>query len=363
MTAPRRILFDMDGVITSEEGYWRATACALVDFAAHLGHAGSRELTLSAEADALPWQVVLHRPAKAQSQNAGINTNWDHGHLAATQLVLQLCRHDPANADCIARLDWTGDAPIEPLTWPEKLEPDLGALTLEALATAGDARGFALLHQQARSLGDIGELFLRKGPVWEWLFRHFQDWFNGSAPTAPASPYPRRKGIIHDEQLILPPDRIAAALDALRAAGWELGVATGRLADELLPTLRRFDVLRFFNPAAVVTHDQVALAEAQLEAGGTVAHLSKPNPFPFLRALFPGEPAARLASTDRPAIEGELIIVGDTVGDMAAAAKLGARAVGVLTGPAGAAAEPVLRQAGATDIVPDMTALPALLDV
>jgi|GEM_PF-4821421 len=361
MARPRQILFDMDGVITSEEGYWRATACALIDFAAHLGHDGARQQTLGTDADALAWNVILNRPAKAQSQNAGINTNWDHCHLAATVLVGHLCQHDPANADRLARIDWTSDAPIEPLTWPENLGPDLGALTLDGLAAAEDTRGFALLEHLARSLGDIGELFLRRGPVWEWLFRHFQDWFNGTAPGVASSPFPHRKGIIHDETLILPPEKIAATLEALSKAGWELGVATGRLAAELLPTLRRFDILRHFNAAAIVTHDQVAEAEAQLAAVGRVAHLSKPNPFPFLRALFPDEPAARLASPDFLPLDRDLVIVGDTVGDMGAAAKIGARAVGVLTGPAGAAAEPVLRNAGATDILSDMTGLPALL--
>jgi phosphoglycolate phosphatase-like HAD superfamily hydrolase len=161
--------------------------------------------------------------------------------------------------------------------------------------------------------------------------------------------------------LILPPEPIRETLRALRHAGWTLAVATGRTREELLPTLQRFGLLELFNPRRIVTHDEISQAEAALSGADHAVHLSKPAPFPFLRAIFPDAEPAALASGEIGAVPLGTIFVGDTVGDMAPARRLGARGVAVLTGPGGASAEPALREAGATDVITDLTELPALL--
>ncbi|MBL9116033.1 MAG: HAD hydrolase-like protein [Verrucomicrobiaceae bacterium] len=307
MSNRRRIIFDMDGVITSEEGYWRAAACALMEFA-------------EVEAPADPWSLELDRVAIGLAKQRLINTNWDLCHIAALALLI-------------------GDE------LPEKVE--LGALVKIALAAAPEHSGYELIEKLAEMAG--GERFQRNGPLWTWLFDRFQEWFNGLAG---------RRGIIEDEPLILPPEKIKQTLEALKKQDWELGVATGRTSAELLPTLERHGMLGLFDHKALVTHDQVAQAEKELGGGH---HLSKPHPFPFLRSLFPDKGVHELTVAPWPKAEGEVIIVGDTAGDMRGAHALGVRAVAVLTGPAGAAGEAALRAAGATDVVQDITQLPALL--
>jgi phosphoglycolate phosphatase-like HAD superfamily hydrolase len=308
MSSRRRIIFDMDGVVTSEEGYWRAAACALMELA---------EVVLPDD----PWSLELDKEAIGMAKQRLINTNWDLCHIAALALMTQE-------------------------EMPEQIE--LGSMVRKALEAVPDASGYELMDQLAELAG--GERFRRHGPVWTWLFNRFQEWFNGLGG---------RRGIIEDEPLILPPDDIRETLQELRKKGWELGIATGRTSAELLPTLERHDLLLLFEPTAFVTHDHVAAAEREVGEG---YHLSKPHPFPFLRALFPEMAAEKLLQAPWPKPEGEVIIVGDTAGDMRGAAALGVRAVAVLTGPAGAAAEVSLRAAGATDVIGDMRDLGVLLE-
>ncbi len=329
-----KIIFDMDGVITSETGYWRAAARALQDLATFLGHpAFSPSPSRS--------QIALDLPTIARAKAALINTNWDLCHLAALILVRRLATHDPANGLRISAINWDTDGPPTPCDWPSDLAPDLDRLVAEGLDLAAPHRGFKLLAHLAPT-----DQFQRQGPVWQWLFRHFQTHFNGT---------PDRPGIIADESLILPPERIAATLRTLREAGHDLAIATGRTSAELLPTLTRFGLTDFFDP--IVTHDEVAAAEA--EHPGT--HLSKPHPYPFLRAIFPHAETSPLLATNAPPQSPGTVIVGDTAGDLVAATAIGARPIGVLTGPAGPAARDTLNQAGAEHCLADVTELPAYL--
>lgn len=338
----------MDGVITSEDGYWRAAACALLEFAAHLGHLHSQQEVAD---ETLPWRIRPDLRAIAEAKAFLINTNWDLCHLAALALCWRLCHDHRENTSRLLAIDWDGDGPSLPLLWPAGLQPDLNSLIDGILPHASGQTGFTLLEALAAKTGAAAPLLARKGPVWQWLYRRFQQWFNGQ---------PGRKGIIENENLLLPPSRIAGALDVLRAGGWSLGIATGRTRDELLPTLRRFGLLSRFAEESIVTHDEVALAETVLAADGKTAHLSKPHPFPFLRALFPGQPAVRLLAGVHPPLA-QVVIVGDTAADMAAAKALGVMAVGVLTGPGGASGGEALRAAGAQHLLPDVTHLPRLL--
>ncbi len=324
-----KIIFDMDGVITSEEGYWRSAAHTLQDLAAFLGDRRR------------PAPITLDLDVIARAKAAQINTNWDLCHLAALILIRRLASHDPANGLRISAINWDTDGPPTPCEWPRGLTPDLNELVTEGLDLAAPHQGFELLAHLAPT-----DQFQRKGPVWLWLFRHFQAWFNGTDD---------RIGIIANEQLILPPERVAAALRELQAAGHQLAVATGRTHAELLPTLTRFGLAEFFDP--IITHDDVAAAETDHPD----THLSKPHPYQFLRAIFPeAETATLIAQTDHPQVPTALI-VGDTVGDLAAATAIGARPVGVLTGPAGTAARETLTQAGAEHCLADVTELPDYL--
>ena len=319
----------MDGVITSEDGYWRAAACALLDFAVRLGHP-------TPEGEDLPWQFTPDLAVIARAKALLINTNWDLCHLAAIALAMRLSAPDSRNLQQLRQLDWKREQPVM-LKWPKDFVPDLNSLVAEILRRPASDR--------LRVHGGTGESHRRRPNC----SRAKAPSGSGSSSTfrSGSTAGPGGAGIVEDERLLREPDAIAATLCELRHAGWRLGIATGRTREELIPTLMRFELLRYFEDEAVVTHDEVAAAEAEL--GGT-AHLSKPNPFPFSAGTLSPCPGARIALRLQAA-PGGTVIVGDTVADIAAAVTIGALPVGVLTGPGGERTRPVLTAAGARILI------------
>jgi phosphoglycolate phosphatase len=137
----------------------------------------------------------------------------------------------------------------------------------------------------------------------------------------------REDGGLDDEPLF---DGVAAAIDALAAAGWTLGVATGKSDRGLAHVLDRHGLADRF--ATLQTADR---------------HPSKPDPT-MLRA----------AMAEAGAGPAETVMIGDTSFDMAMARRAGVRAVGVAWGYH-APAE--LIEAGAEVVASHARELPDLL--
>jgi phosphoglycolate phosphatase len=132
---------------------------------------------------------------------------------------------------------------------------------------------------------------------------------------------------------------VPGALDtirALRAAGLAVVFTTG-FARETQDALL----------ASLGWSDAADLALTPADAGGR----GRPHPDLNLTALI----RTRAASVQ------SMVVVGDTTSDVLSGVRAGAgRSVGVLTG---AHDEARLREAGATDVLPDVTALPELLGI
>ncbi len=126
-------------------------------------------------------------------------------------------------------------------------------------------------------------------------------------------------------------DGIRAMLGAVAAAGWTLGIATGKSRRGLSRLLGQHDLLRRF--ATLQTAD---------------FHPSKPDPAMLLAAC--GETGIAAAAT---------VVIGDTDFDMVMARRGGAAALGVSWGYQPAAR---LLAAGAGAIADRPDAIPALLD-
>jgi phosphoglycolate phosphatase len=138
----------------------------------------------------------------------------------------------------------------------------------------------------------------------------------------------REDGTLDDEPLF---DGIAATIETLAAAGWTLGIATGKSDRGLAHLLARHGLTRRF--ATLQTADR---------------HPSKPHPSMLHAAL--AETGARVQDT---------AMIGDTSFDMAMARAAHVRAIGVGWGyhPAGE-----LVAAGADAVAAHPRDLPALLE-
>jgi len=91
--------------------------------------------------------------------------------------------------------------------------------------------------------------------------------------------------------------------------------------------------------------------------------LSKPHPFPFLKAYWEDLYTARelLLSSMAVPERGTCWVVGDSLADLLGAKEMGAAFAGVLTGHSGVNYHKLFEEEGADVVLPDISYFPAFL--
>ncbi len=173
-----------------------------------------------------------------------------------------------------------------------------------------------------------------------------------SCPGYRSEPWRRCHEVCQRIQDSLPPP-VEVLLDArpmfeaLRSR-YAFAVATGRPKPEALSPLAAAELLRYFDPGRIVTHDDVVEAE-RANPGQS---FGKPNPFILHRAM-------------RGVAASDTVFVGDTLSDVQAGARAGVRTIGVLTAlPPGEYREArrrILAEAGCETILDSILELPGVL--
>lgn len=324
-----QIIFDMDGVITSESIYWDTAALTAYELLFDYRYYGKQEIdrqwcreNVAEVADIVFCGGKTIRAVK----KLGVNTNWDLAYVVfciSRYLEPDLCHFDAWHFESVCMF-------IENMT---ALAPELYKLA-EGLAAA--AGGRAEGH------------FARSGTgVWQELYHCFQNWFLGCGGLP---------GLNELERPLLPLEEIQATLRQLTLCGISLGIGTGRPRAEIEFPIRKWNIARYFDKNHIVTYDEVRCAEEELPEAG---HLAKPNPYVFLKA------AMGLDSDNRTVMKcgypedqkKKVLVVGDAPSDLLAAQAAGFRFAAVLTGVEGQDARGYFEENGADDILEDMTGL------
>ncbi len=342
------IIFDLDGVITTEQIYWECACLILWELLRTILDADT------ADGESLPTGEARERllpPAIIGAvKDRAVNSNWDLTYLAACALLLACPAGAGRGAETVADLlGVLRSTPIVEVRWPEPIR--------ELLAAAGARQDGDLLsfagQTTAGHLGVVSSLLRPHGLWWDYLFDRFQVWLSGKQLAALGAP-PLA------DALTLPPEVLRRTLWSLREAGYRLGIATGRPRAEALPTLRENGLLDVFDPARMVTYSEVEAAQRQTGQPG----LGKPHPFAIWQAMHPGIPAERLLAQPAP---GDLraLMVGDGVSDAQAARAAGIPCLGVLSGITDVQRQAqryeALLAAGCLDVVDDVSCLPQWL--
>ncbi len=340
------IIFDLDGVITTERIYWECARLTLWELL-YLRLQGV-EPYIAAVHNTAAREQILPDAAIFEVKNRAVNSNWDLTFLAACAMLSSLSEL-PARVRGIESvedlLDALHVASLEPLLWPEPL--------WNFLETSGKRRGQELLSYAGRlsaeAAGMPPVLFEPFGEWWQYLYQRFQGWYSGLLMGVwGATPL--------TETPVLPVSNLRDVLQALRDAGYTLGIATGRPRNEMLYPLRSFKLLAYFDPQRIVTYTEV---EAAQSAYGGV--FGKPHPYAIRRALHP-----QASDTDLLTGSGYLppvtaLVIGDSPSDALAARSAGAACLGVLSGVNGESAHRerrhALLNAGCVDVVDDVTAV------
>ena len=166
------IVFDLDGVITTEHIYWEAARLTLWELI-HV-QLGAVRPYVQAVHDAAARQAILPDAMVYSFKNYAVNSNWDLTFVAVCALLVGLDKQAvPAALDVETLLaSLKGRAPV---VWPEAV-PAL-------LERVGDRKGAALIawagEQAAQVVAADSALFTPDGPLWQYLFDRFQGWFSG----------------------------------------------------------------------------------------------------------------------------------------------------------------------------------------
>lgn len=370
------VLFDLDGVIASEEAYWGAAGLVLhellhsprywdIDHTAESYRpAATAEESYRMSRATLPEAVIVD--FKAHS----INSNWDTCYVAVCLSLIHLLALLPDCSPLLplrpAEADWITAFRRQLAEVKESKEIGQNIFRAFDLPAFQGCVGLEILDRlNAYASGVLGYhiegVFGRYSPSWLFCQNLFQEWYLGEELYAQEYGHPPaqlgKPGCIHFERPLLPVAQIRSTLETLRTRGYRLGVVTGRPRQEGIIPLKDYGLLRYFDERHICMHDEVARAEDELRAKGDALLLSKPHPYPFLLAA---DPDYRLSQKHTPP-RGSFIVVGDTTSDVQGGRAAGALTVAVLTGARTARARALLEQSKPDFIIDDMTKLPELL--
>jgi phosphoglycolate phosphatase-like HAD superfamily hydrolase len=416
------VIFDLDGVITSEEAYWDAAGLTLhelwhsplywnveqsvVDANGRYSPPVTAEESRAVSRAMFPEAEILALKARA------INSNWDTCYTIVCLHLIDLLSNVP---------DLPGLMPLQP--WDDEWLASFREQSLQSgpqpgQGFQGDARwlqggaqnlqgdhkgrsyygrfdlpvfrgyvGMGLINRLDLYASDLlgipmEDVFSRYSPFWTFCQDIFQEWYLGDelysqvyghAPAQFGKP-----GCIHFERPLLPLELVQSTLGTLREQQYVLGFATGRTYREAIFPLDMYGLSSYFDVEHISTYDYVEQVEVILRAHGDQTLLGKPHPFQFLVAVdqsygeVPQERDFRESNEGvssvntvlfkaNPEYSEHFVVVGDSTSDILGGRAAGAITVAVLTGARTAEARRLLEQSGPDFIIEDITELPELL--
>ena len=327
----KTIIFDMDGVITSEQNYWNIAALTAYELLNDRLYYGSTAVPASVGENFRAIRAELFDSDRfiTAAKEKGVNSNWDLCYLAFCYLA-------------------GGSTPAEMTDHVI----NGGKLAFELYEEAADIAAKALNLPPSETV--------RNGPLWKQCRNLFQEWYLGDElyeeMEGLQSAKKGKPGMWQTEVPVVPVEGLRALLKILAESGKTLGIATGRSRFELVKPLESWGCLDYFTPSASVDSDFIVRGEENLRQAGTSGSLSKPHPYMFLKALYGTDyDDVRLYNGDYdPAPIYETLIVGDAGSDILAAKAMGADFLAVLTGVSGEKARPYFEELGAEYILPDV---------
>lgn len=332
------ILFDMDGVVTSEQVYWDSAALTVYEMYYGSHYYGSKELNaklLENDLTHIRKDVFCNDRTIRLVKDKGVNSNWD---LAYVVLSMALIVGKDADFETVYReIDSSGESAF-----------DLYDKIAERLS---------FKYSKSKTH------FERLSTFWQEVTSCFQEWYLGDnlfEKTYRTSPLLKNKnGFMSAEKPLVDHDKLMQLLELLKADGKRLGVGTGRLKAESEPVLISWGARDFFAEDAIITYNDVTAAEKSLSEQDININLTKPHPFMFLKGCF-GDRVSVNDIIDENYDSSRLkrtLVVGDAGADLFSAKAGGFDFAAVLTGVQGKDARSFFEKENATFILNDVLEL------
>lgn len=325
------VIFDMDGVITSEENYWNCAALTVWEYLNRCRSVNIDAPECMERLADIRGKVFFDDKLISILKNKGVNSNWDLGYV--TVCAVWICRGVE---------NWDGfDGVLDYISaLPDNIIDAYDAIAAECSEKTGYDYGW----------------LRRGGLMWETMRLTFQSWFLGDGlffEQYGAKPLNGGKsGLLFREEPIIPKDKLTELLRLL-SRDKRVCTGTGRPYIEMLRPIEAWGVKRYFAPDGLCNYDHVAAAQKNLGCN----KLTKPHPYMFLKALYGTD------YEDKRLVEGDYdtekikktLIVGDAGADILAAKAMGADFCAVLTGIRGEDARGYFEDMGAEYILKNVT--------
>ncbi|GIN74651.1 HAD family hydrolase [Bacillus sp. J14TS2] len=347
----KTVLFDVDGVLLSEERYFDASALTVWEVLCsehYLGLCPNEFKTqyTDNEIDEIRARVFVQDQVLKFLKSCGLNANWDMIYLTAAYQIIHLLEQIKVTEKERITHWVTHEINREILLEMKdvfaetKYSFDFESFLYDFQgAEASKAGLFTHLDQVAQEkLGVDHTVFGEQGELWSTCELISQEWYVGDPYVLQSTGRPSvqlgKKGFLSDEKVLAEPEAIADLFGTLKETGIRIGIGTGRPKLETVEPFQHLGWLEHFDPNNIVTADDVLTAEkvCQKHAG-----LSKPHPFTYVWALSNKQKSiSECLETVFPIENGkETLIVGDSLADLLAARTMGCRFAAVLTGLSG----------------------------
>ncbi|SFA71548.1 MULTISPECIES: HAD family hydrolase [unclassified Bacillus (in: firmicutes)] len=371
------ILFDVDGVLLSEEHYFDASALTVWELFIsknYLSLAPERFTTNynSKEIADIRSRVFQDDQVLEFLKSKGLNANWDMIYLTVSYQLIHL-------------LEQVKDQESEKIkAWLQKgidrqTLLDIGDVLnqyevnlnfesfVEGFEAAGESKQGLFKHLDTIAFEKLSietKIFSEDRTLWSVGEHISQEWYVGDehvlASTGRSSVQTGKKGFLTDEMTLCPREEIDELFSKLLTKGLKIGIGTGRPELETIQPFTHLDWLKHFDANHIVTADDVLKAEMEFP---DFRPLSKPNPFTYVLGLNGRHSGAQKSLESNLPLENrdEILIVGDSLADLLAARKIGCKFAAVLTGLSGQNARSEFEKNGADYILNNVLELADLL--
>lgn len=347
----KKVIFDVDGVLLSEERYFDVSALTVWELLYSKDYMG---LPLEGE-DFDARHVTEGQIASCRSRvwgqdrllaflkAHGINSNWDMVHCwLITALWLMALTYEKRSGGekvCLT-LEKPSDMKEAGLAlmglpvpeaeeilakWEAVIPPDL----------EGEDVVTCLYKVMAGDFGNGSDWALLRSPFWAIHTEAFQAWYLGDDTFISLLHHVPwsggKEGFLSREVPLAPAEAIRSLFIRLKEKGFAIAVATGRAREEMEIPFRLFHWYEEFDPLYLAT------ASDAVEAAG-LFHCpvpDKPAPFIFSCALFGRKREnyeAYLKEEMKPAAGDEVYVCGDSYSDVLGSRRAGTKFIGILTG-------------------------------
>ncbi len=330
-----KIIFDMDGVITTEQRYWDCAALTVYEAYYDKKYFGEETCDISdMQKNVAQIRKKVFNDDKTISliKNFGVNSNWDLAYVVF------------AGAMFLETDDFK--AVYEMLKEKNLRAPEIYDFANKVLC-------------EKLELTDCS----RNSKLWNTLMMIFQEWYYGDEsflvqygkkPSAKG-----KTGFMCGEEPMFSVEETEKFLKNLKNKGIVLGIGTGRCAFEIFTPLKSWGLDKYFDKDSCFTYDKMAEAEQRLGI-----FLSKPHPYTFLKAAFSDKYSDKQLADgkyDKEYIK-QILIVGDAGADLFAAKAINADFAAVLTGPAGKEAKGFFEENSSEYILDNVLDLAKIID-